>query len=338
MPWLELARSYGGSSIKQQKSLDGRVQVYRANEGGRVIKMIGLERIAASSGRSSLICDATGDAKISKAIWPNSRSSPGRNCHAPRACTSCSRESHSKYAVSEIKKQKSEGNEKELERKAEGARRMYAALLLKAMEYGGSEVAAIVCQSSTREWIEKNCYVPPWLKLAHHGAITGTNAFANVAALFEVGRMQPPPEAVVQQSEALFGHYVAQREYMRDGTHSAGAQRGARYQYRGHQSTSTAIRWCAACCGRRGGASIQTLAGLGPGCGTAPAPLHIHRWSDLPTAELGPVEPVLWSEVEAGLDGLMLAVAGVWLHCIPDAIKAFPDLFTENGLESARRA
>jgi hypothetical protein len=36
-------------------------------------------------------------------------------------------------------------------------------------------------------------------------------------------------------------------------------------------------------------------------------PLDIHRWSDLPVPELGPVEPVLWSEVGAGLDGLMLA-------------------------------
>jgi hypothetical protein len=53
--------------------------------------------------------------------------------------------------------------------------------------------------------------------------------------------------------------------------------------------------------------------------------------------ELGLVEPVLWSEVDAGLDGLMLATGGVWLECIPDAVRAYPGLFTADDLKSARK-
>ena len=37
-----------------------------------------------------------------------------------------------------------EGNEKEVERKQKAARRMYAALLMKALEYGGAPVGAII--------------------------------------------------------------------------------------------------------------------------------------------------------------------------------------------------
>ena len=66
-------------------------------------------------------------------------------------------------------------------------------------------------------------------------------------------------------------------------------------------------------------------------------PLDIHRWHDVPLPELGPVEPVLWGEVDAGLDGLMLAVGGIWLESIPDAVRAYPGLFSVDGLKSARR-
>ena len=72
------------------------------------------------------------------------------------------------------------------------------------------------------------------------------------------------------------------------------------------------------------------------GLRTELSPLDLHLWSDLPVPELGPVEPVLWAEVDAGLDGLMLATGGVWLESIPDAAKVYEGLSTVNGLKSAR--
>ena len=76
----------------------------------------------------------------------------------------------------------------------------------------------------------------------------------------------------------------------------------------------------------------------GPGCGATSEPLDIHLWTDVPVPELGPVEPVLWSELEAGLDGLMLASGGVWLETIRDAVQAYKGLFTVEGLKSAARS
>ena len=66
-------------------------------------------------------------------------------------------------------------------------------------------------------------------------------------------------------------------------------------------------------------------------------PLDIHLWTDVPLPELGPVEPVLWSELEAGLDGLMLATGGVWLENVTDAATAYKELFTANTLKQARK-
>jgi hypothetical protein len=64
--------------------------------------------------------------------------------------------------------------------------------------------------------------------------------------------------------------------------------------------------------------------------------LDTHLWTDVPVPELGPVQPVLWQEVEAGPDGLMLT-HGMWLECIPHAAKAYAGLFTADGLKSARK-
>ena len=58
-------------------------------------------------------------------------------------------------------------------------------------------------------------------------------------------------------------------------------------------------------------AIIQAVGRARAGLREAGEPLDIHLWTDVPVPELGPVEPVLWSELEAGLDGLMLAAGGV---------------------------
>ena len=47
----------------------GRIQVHRGKEG-RVIRMVGLHAIAKGWDVRTLICDATGDAELLRAIWP----------------------------------------------------------------------------------------------------------------------------------------------------------------------------------------------------------------------------------------------------------------------------
>ena len=238
----------------------------------------------------------------------------------------------SKYAIAVEGK-----NKQELERKAEGARRIYAAVLLKALQYGGADVG-VITYKSTEEWIKANCFVPSWIKFAHHGGVTGTNNFLNVRALFEVGRNQPPPQAMALQAEALFSNSIEQREYTKQKslipivTDEAGH---SHIEVTIHQFRDPLMRrmlWQA-----REGASIQNFGRARAGLRNASSPLDIHRWTDLPVPELGPVEPVLWSEVDARLDGLMLATAGIWLECIPDAARAFPELISVHGLKWERQ-
>jgi hypothetical protein len=81
---------------------------------------------------------------------------------------------------------------------------------------------------------------------------------------------------------------------------------------------------------------IQAVGRARAGLRTPTEPLDIHLWTDVPVPELGPVEPVLWSELQVGPDGLMLAVAGCWLQNTADAGRAFDELFSVNGLRTAR--
>jgi hypothetical protein len=62
------------------------------------------------------------------------------------------------------------------------------------------------------------------------------------------------------------------------------------------------------------GAIIQAAGRARAGLREAGEPLDLHLWTDVPVPELGPVEPTLWSELEGGLDGLMLATKGCWLQ------------------------
>ena len=187
------------------------------------------------------------------------------------------------------------------------------------------DVACIIYKS-TKEWILTNCFVPPWLKLLHHGDVTGTNALQNVRALFVIGRPLASAEAVTRMTEALFGDYIAERDYRirkKAGRipivpDAAGnnvvlvdiwEHPDPRAERMRRQVTEAAL--------------IQAVGRARAGLRGAGEPLDIHLWTDVPLPELGPVEPVLWGELEAGLDGLMLATGGLWLENVTHAAKAY---------------
>jgi len=244
----------------------------------------------------------------------------------------------SKYAVAvESKLRDGPRRDQDLERKGESARELYAAILTKAMTYGGADVGVIVYKS-TREWIEANCFIPDWLKLAHHGGVAGSNMFENVRALFEIGRVQPPPEAIVRTAEALFGKFIQQRDYflgkgwipiIPDAVGNNTIEVSRLHQHRNPMGQR--LLWQA-----REGGIIQNGGRARAGLRTAETPLDIHRWTDVPVPELGPVVPVMWADIESGLDGLMLATSGVSLEQIPDAAQAFRGILTARGLRAER--
>jgi hypothetical protein len=47
-------------------------------------------------------------------------------------------------------------------------------------------------------------------------------------------------------------------------------------------------------------------------------------------------EPILWGDVEPGLDEVMLALGGVWLKSAKDAETAYPGVVVESSLKDAR--
>jgi hypothetical protein len=314
----------------------GRVQLHRAKEG-RVIRMVGLHKLTKGWYVPTLICDGTGDATLLQAIWPD------LNCEVendwqqlPRLASvrvfQCVDRAVSKYAVAV------EGEGEELKRRQGAARRLYEAVLAKALEYGG-EAVGVITYKSTRTWIEQNCFVPPWLKLFHHGDVTGTNVLQNVRALFVIGRPLASAEAVTRMTEALFGDYIAERSYRMK-------PKGGRIPIVPDAAGNNVVLvdvWehpdPRAERVRRQVTEASLLQAVGrarAGLRGADDPLDIHLWTDVPLPELGPVEPVLWAELEGGLDALMMATGGVWLESVPHAAKAYPELFTAETLKKAR--
>src|SRR5262249_6291151 len=163
-----------------------------------------------------------------------------------------------------------------------------AALLLQALGYGGEPVAAILYKS-TREWIEENCCVPPWLTLTHHGDVAGTDAFKDVRALFVVGRPLPPPEILARAAEALARDFIAKRDYV---------ERKAMIPIEPDNAGNNAIevetwRHPNALVERlrrqvTEGALIQAAGRARAGLRSPTEPLDIHLWTDVPLPELGP--------------------------------------------------
>ena len=318
-----------------QHGHNGRIQVHRGGHG-RMIRMTGLREIAEGWQVPALICDATGDAELLRAIWPNLESDMNEWQQLPRPASvrifQTVDRAISKWAVA------IEGEGKELARRERAARRLYAAVHAKALEYGGADVGVVVYKS-TEDWIRANCHVPPWLKFYHHGATEGTNALSNVRALFVVGRPLASPEAVTRMTEALFGAYVAEREYQTiakggripivpdaQGNNAvlvdAWKHPDPRAERMRRQVTEAGL--------------IQTTGRARAGLRDEDSPLDINLWTDVALPEFGPVEPVLWDEVAVGLEEMMFAAGGIWLKNVTHAAKAYPDLFTASTLQKSR--
>jgi hypothetical protein len=315
--------------------LSGRIQIHRG-EHGRVIRLTGLKEVAEGWQVPTLICDATGDAELLRAIWPELKCEVEEWQQLPRPASvsvfQCVDRAISKWAVA------IEGEGAELARREKAARRLYAAILAKALGYGGQDVGVIVYKS-TEEWIEENCHVPDWLHLFHHGAVEGTNELQDVRALFVVGRPLANPEAVTRLTEALFGDYIAGRDYL---TIRKGGRIPIAPDAAGNNAAMVDIWKHPDRLAERMRRQI-TEAGLIQAIGRARAglrgpgnPLDVHIWTDVPLPELGPVEPVLWDEVGVGLDEMMFATHGVWLENVSHAAKAYAGLMTARGLHQAR--
>jgi hypothetical protein len=319
----------------------GRIQLHRDKENGRFVRMVGLNKLATGWQVPTLICDATGDIELLKPIWPQLKESEPHGWEQlPRPPNvrrlQCVNRTFSKKAIAvEGKDLKTTSAQQDLERRTKSARRVYAAVLMRALEYGGADVG-VITYKSTEEWIEKNCFVPEWLKLLHWGSVAGTNALQHVRALFVIGRPLATEEAMTRQAEALFGVYIPQRGYVTRREHIPIVPAPEGYNTiwvellkHPHPMAERLRRQVTK------GGIIQAEGRARAGLREAGEPLDIQLWTDEPVPELGPVEPVLRDELEIGPDGLMLT-QGAWLRNIPDAARAFEGLFTVDALKKAR--
>ena len=232
-----------------------------------------------------------------------------------------------------------EGEDEKRTPKMAAARRLWAAILAEAMKYGGDDVGIIVYKS-TEDWIKKHCFVPKWIKLVHHGDVTGSNELEKVRALFVIGRPLASAEVMTQTTEALFGDYIAERGYL---TRAKGGKIPIVPDKAGHNTVEVDV-WehpdPRAERVRRQmteAALIQAIGRARAGLRGPDEPLDIYLWTDVPLPELGPVEPVLWDELEAGADWLVLTISGTALENAEHAAKAYPGMFTAGSLKNARR-
>jgi hypothetical protein len=323
----ELIESYGRITIQ-------------ADSEGRKIHMRGKARPAKGWDKPTLICDATGDIELLKPVWPQLRQLENNGWQQlPRPANVRIMQGVNKAMAKRMIA--IEGDTKRVQSRKQretAVRQVYAAVLMKALAYGGADVG-VITYKSTETWIKENCHVPPYVKLMHWGDLTGTNVLAKVRALFVIGRPLASAEGVVRQSEALFGKHIPgpQRDYVMRRKAGRiplvpGSKNGnivAVDMWMHPDPMAERLRRQVTEAG-----VIQAVERARAGLRTTNEPLDIWLLTDVAVPELGPVEAVLWDALNIGLDGMLLA-RGVWFSSIADATRAAEGLFIAHGLKES---
>lgn len=323
--------------------LYGRIKVCRGEEG-RYIHMVNTHELAAEWSRiRTLICDATGEVDLLKFFWPllEEKKVAGLMTQPENVRVfQCVDRAFSMSAIA------IEGKDKdERERKKRTVAGVFAAVLMKALEYGGAEVG-LITYKTTQDWIERNCVMPPWLKIAHWGGLTGTNKMQNVRALIVVGRLLPSAEEMTEQAEAMAGAYIPERGYV-------DKEKGGEIQIHpdpdGNDTVEVNVWEHPNPLAERlrkhvtEGGIVQAVGRARAAMRGKETPLDVYLWTNIPVHEIGPVHITLWDDLNVGLDALMLACGGVWLENRADAVRAYGPTgtvaklgLTIDGLETAR--
>ena len=171
-----LKQAAGNAMIKKIVTLwkqlghAGRVQI-RQSDKGRNIHVIGLREVAKDwRDIPILITDATADATLLRYIWPELKCEVEEWEQLPRPASvkvfQCVDRALSMDNIAVY------GEGEKLKAREDAARRTYAAILGRAMAYGDADVG-VITYKSTKDWIKKNCFVPPWLDFFTMAACRG---------------------------------------------------------------------------------------------------------------------------------------------------------------------
>jgi len=206
-----------------------------------------------------------------------------------------------------------------------------------AAGYGGQDVG-VITYKSTREWIEKNCFMPPWLKLFIIMVISpGPTRCGTCGRCFVIGRRWLPPSdhAMTELCSAITSPSAPT---------GCGASMGGSPSRRMPAGNNTVLvdvwdhpdpRAERIAAQVTEAALIQAIGGLEQGFAARRAVGHpfVDRCA---AAGTGPVEPVLWSELEGGWMRSCSRSAGVARKRHRRG-QGLSGLFTASTLKQARR-
>jgi putative DNA primase/helicase len=203
----------------------------------------------------------------------------------------------------------------------------------KAIQLDGRHL--VICQKRVEEVIRASFDIPPFIELAHFGALEGIDTWGYVRALFQIGRQQAPPDAMERMAGALTGRAVDPIQgddgWYPTRTQAIHAKDGGKITLDVDTHPDAMAESCRASICNDG----QTQ-GVGRGRGlnrTAETPLDIFAFTDIPLDV--PVDHLsVWER--PSIDDKMMA-KGVWLESAADAAAAFPDLGSRNAIRKARK-
>jgi hypothetical protein len=291
----------------------GFLEIVASNGNGRMIRMRGTREVASGWQAGTLIADATADAKMLRAVWPELKPAtddvivaPPPDCVRIEQCVDVS------FAKGKLDDRR--------------IRKAYAAALGFMLARGGA--ALLITHKATEQFITEHLFVPTWLELAHFGDLTGVDRWKAIRTLVVIGRPLPPEAEVIRQAGALFGTVTWQQGYELTNAFipvvpdEQGRNAVRVRQHRHRDANVERCRWQVT-----EAALLQAIGRGRPILRTAETPLDILLLTDVPLPELGAVYPRLWAELAPGPDETMLAAGGVWLENASDAAAAYPNLF-----------
>ena len=304
---------------KDKDIISGRIEIVRDIDGNRMIRMKGVREIAGGFyDIPTLIGSATLDHDLLLPIWPSAKPYPP--VIVPKPPHVIVRQVIDRvFSKSWFKAD----NEHDM---IDRAQDVYAMILREATKFAPLD-SLVVVHKVTEDAIREHCFVPDWIKLTHHGAVSGRDNWKDVRGEFIVGRPMPRAYDITMQAEALFGEHIPACDYVEREVaipivaDAAGNNTVYVKQYQHAHPMGERLRKRVV-----EGGVLQAVGRTRYILRKADSPLDIWLVNDVPMGEhLGPVVAVELAEIAPSLDDLMWT-KGVWLENAADAARAFPTL------------
>ena len=229
---VEVQRSDGiHKAIERRRpEFSGCIEIVRNDDSVPMIRMKGLKHPGRGWQTPTLIGSATLDAELLKAVWVPAKEEYGiwgeyysgkwKFNELPKAIVARPKHVVVRQTV-DASFSKTWSLPTEPEKLVERTREILAVVMRESVQLAPLH-SLMICHKAMEEIIVPpgagapgaNFHVPPWLEIAHHGAITGLDKWKTVRAQFVVGRPMPSAELITLQAEAITGEYIAQRNYV----------------------------------------------------------------------------------------------------------------------------